>query len=158
MSSIDRGLIEYRGLDTCIKGNLKNFKQVNYENTFSIPCQKPDMEQIVRVDSKASIFKYEVIKTPIGVSLEGQEVTGHKLLVCGDINYKLQYVANEPTQSVHTFHQTVPFCGYIVLPKKFNAGAYINPSTLIEDISVQQIDSRCVYSNITMLLVANISC
>lgn len=158
MASVDRGLIEYRGIDTCIKGNLKNFKQVNYESTFCVPCQKPDIEQIVRVDAKTSILKYEIIKTPVGISLEGQEVTGFKLLVCGDINYKIQYVANEPTQSVHTFHKTVPFCGYIVLPKNFNTGSYINPSALIEDVSVQQIDDRCVYSNITMLLIADVSC
>ncbi|MGL4772520.1 MAG: DUF3794 domain-containing protein [Clostridium sp.] len=158
MSSIVRGLIEYTGIDTCIRSNIKNFRQVNFESTFCVPCQKPDIEQIVKVSGKTSIYKFEIVKTPVGISLEGQEVTGYKLLVSGDINYKIQYVANEPTQSVHTFHQTVPFCGYIVLPKNFNKGSYINPSALIEDIALEQIDERCVYTNITLLLIADISC
>ncbi|MBW6409256.1 DUF3794 domain-containing protein [Clostridium weizhouense] len=158
MASVIRGLIEYNGIDNCTKNNMKNFRQINYESTFCVPCQKPDIEQIVKVYADTDIVKYEIIKTPIGISLEGQKVTGFKLLVCGDINYKIQYVADEPTQSVHTFHQSIPFCGYIVLPEKFNPGSYINPSALIEDISVEQMDSRCVYSNITLLLVTDISC
>lgn len=158
MSSVVRGLIEYNGIDTCVKNSIKNFRQVNFESTFCVPCQKPDIEQIIKVDAKTSILKYEIVETPVGVSLEGQEVTGYKLLICGDISYKVQYVADEPTQSVHTFHKCVPFCGYIVLPKKFNKESYINPSALIEDISMEQIDERCVYSNITVLLVVDISC
>lgn len=158
MSSVVRGLIEYNGIDTCIRNSMKNFRQVNFESTFCVPCQKPDMEQIVKVYAKTSISKYEIVETPVGISLEGQEVTGFKLLVSGDINYKVQYVANEATQSVHTFHKCVPFCGYIVLPKNFNKGSYINPSVLIEDIAVEQIDERCVYSNITILMIADISC
>lgn len=158
MASIERGLIEYNGIDVCRKNNLKNFKQVNYESTFCVPGQKPDIEQIVKVYAKTSISKSEIVKTPVGKSLEGQEVTGYKLLISGDINYKIQYVANEATQSVHTFHKCVPFCGYVVLPKNFNTGVYISPSALIEDISVEQIDCRCVYSNITLLLLVDINC
>lgn len=158
MSTVVRGLIEYSGLDNCRKNNLKNFRQINYENTFSIPCQKPDMEQILKVHAETSVLKYAIVETPVGISLEGQEVTGYKLLVSGDIRYRIQYVANEVTQAVHTFHKTVPFCGYIVLPKNFYKGAYINPSALIEDIVVEQIDERCIYSNITILMIADIIC
>lgn len=158
MASVVRGLIEYNGIDDCMTNNIKNFKEVNFESTFCVPCQKPNIEQIVKVYGKTEILRYEIVKTPIGVSLEGQKVTGYKLLVCGDIKYKIQYVADEATQSVHTFHQCMPFCGYIVLPEKFNKDSYINPVSLIEDISVEQIDERCVYANITLLLIAYISC
>ena len=158
MASVVRGLVEYSGIDSCVRNKIKNFRQINFESTFSVPPQKPDIEQIVKVYGKTEIIKYEIVETPIGKSLEGQEVTGYKVLVSGDINYKIQYVANEPTQSVHTFHQCIPFCGYIVLPKKFNRGSYINPTALIEDIAVEQVDDRCVYSNITLLLVVDISC
>lgn len=158
MSSIVRDLVEYNGISNCVKSTLKNFRQINFESTFCVPNQKPDIEQIVKVYGETSIEKYEIIETPVGTSLEGQQLTGYKLLVCGDIKYKIQYVAAEPTQAVHTFHKCVPFCGYVVLPKKFNKGLYINPSALIEDIATDQIDERCVYSNITILLVADVSC
>ncbi|WP_069680160.1 DUF3794 domain-containing protein [Clostridium taeniosporum] len=158
MASVVRGLIEYNGIDNCIRSRMKNFKQVNFESTFCVPCQKPDIEQIIKVSADTKILKYEIVKTPVGLSLEGQKVTGYKLLVSGDINYKIQYVADETTQSVHTFHESIPFCGYIVLPKKFNKDSYINPSALVEDISVEQMDERCVYGNINLLLIADISC
>lgn len=158
MSSIVRDLVEYSGISNCIKGTLKNFRQINFESTFCVPNQKPDIEQIVKVYAETSICKYEIVKTPIGTSLEGQELTGYKLLICGDINYKIQYVADESSQSVHTFHKCIPFCGYVVLPKNFNKESYVNPSALIEDIVVDQMDERCVYSNINMLLIADVSC
>lgn len=158
MGSVVRGLIEYSGISTCGVKDLKNFRQVNFEGEFCVPCEKPDIEQIVKVYTDIDICNHEVIETPIGISLEGQEVTGYKLLVSGDIKYKIQYAADEVTQSVHTFHHCSPFCGYIVLPKKFNESSYISPYVVIEDVSVEQMDSRCIYSNITLLLVANISC
>lgn len=158
MTSIVRDLIEYNGINNCIKSTLKNFRQINFESTFCVPCQKPNIEQIVKVYGDTEICKYEIVKTPIGTSLEGQKLTGYKLLVCGDIKYKIQYVADATDQSVHTFHKCIPFCGYVVLPEKFNKNSYVKPSALIEDISIDQIDERCLYSNINILLVADVSC
>lgn len=156
MTSIIRELIEYKGIDDCIRCNINNFKQINYESIFLVPCQKPDIEQIIEVDAKADILEYEVIKTPTGVSLEGQQATGYKLIVNGDINYKIQYIARQKSQTVHTFHNKTPFCGYIVLSEKFNKASYVNPYAMVEDIMIDKMDERCVYSNINLLLVVDV--
>ncbi|MGL4367231.1 MAG: DUF3794 domain-containing protein, partial [Brevinemataceae bacterium] len=157
MASVDRGLIEYREIDVCSDREFKTFRQINYENIFSVACQKPDIEQIIKVDGKVNILNYEFIKTPVGTSVEGQKLTGYKLLVNGDIVYKIQYFSKNEQQSVHTFHHTAPFCGSVVLPNCFNTSSYVCPSVLIEDISINQIDERCVYSNILVLLIADIN-
>lgn len=156
MSKVQRNLIEYNGISKCSYNNLPNFKQVNLDYIFCIPESKPNIEQIVKVWADGCVINTEVVKTPIGNSLEGQIVTGYKLLVCGDINLKVEYVACEASQSMHTAHTTFPFCGYIVLPQGVNPNSIIKASIAIEDILTEQMDLRCIYNNITMLLIADI--
>lgn len=156
MGIISRDLIEYNGISTCHYENLPNFKQVNIDYIFCIPNQKPDIEQLVRVWADACVIDTEVIKTPIGTSLEGQNMTGYKLLVCGDISLKIEYVACELTQSVHTAHVKFPFSGYTVLPGDINPHSLIKASVSIEDIFSEQIDLRCIYNNITMMIIVDV--
>ena len=156
--SMIRNLIEYHGITTCKYEDMPYFKQVNVDYTFCVPPQKPDIEQIVRVWATPSIKEKKIVNTPKGISLEGQQVTGYKLMVAGDIEYKVQYVANETTQSLHTAHTTYPFCGYVVLPEKFNPNTMIEASVAIEDIYSDQMDLRCIYNNITMMVIVDLSC
>lgn len=156
MKSIQRELISYNGISSCDYNDIPNFKQFNTDYVFCIPDVKPDIEQITKVWVDACVVDSEVIKTPVGTSLEGQNITGYKLLVCGDMNLKIEYVACEATQSVHTAHTTFPFCGYVVLPKDVNPNAIITATVEIEDIFSEQKDLRCVYNNITMMIIADI--
>jgi hypothetical protein len=156
MGKINRELIEYNGISECPYTDLPNFKQVNTDYIFCIPDQKPDIEQITKVWVDGCIIDTEIIKTPEGTSLEGQNLTGYKLLVCGDINLKIQYVACESSQGVHNAHTTFPFCGYVVLPKDIGPNAIVKASIAIEDIFSEQMDLRCIYNNITMLIIADV--
>lgn len=156
MAKVMRDLIEYNGINKCPYKNLPNFKQVNTDYIFCIPDQKPDIEQIVRVWADACVVDTMLVKTPVGTSLEGQNITGYKLLISGDVTLKIEYVACEATQSVHTAHTKFPFCGYVVLPEDININAIINASVSIEDIFSEQMDLRCIYNNITMMLIADI--
>lgn len=154
MLSITRDLIEYYGIADCMPLSPKNFKQLNIEDEACVPIQKPDIEQIIKVYGKAEIKGYNVIKTPRGTSLEGVRLTGYKLIVEGEINYKIQYVANTQTQSVHTFHAKTPFMSFIVLPEDFLPTSYLTVSAFIEDMYTYAIDCREIYLNTTLLIVA----
>ncbi len=156
MANIQRDLIEYSGIDLCPVKNKKNFTQFNLEEVFCIPTQKPDIEQISKVWVEGEINCKELVKTPVGESVEGQILTGYKLLVCGEISLKVQYVACEPTQTVHTAHTKFPFCTYVVLPADTNKNSIIKPSVVIEDIFSEQLDERCIYNNITLMLLVDI--
>lgn len=156
MGKISRNLIEYNGITQCKYKSVPYFKQTNEDYVFCIPNQKPDIEQIVKVWVDGCVLDTELVKTPVGTSLEGQNMTGYKLLVCGDINLRVEYVALEETQSVHTAHTTFPFCGYVVLPGDINPNSIIKASISIEDILSEQIDKRCIYNNITIMLIADI--
>ena len=153
MSSYVRDLIEYHGIDSCGYENASIFKQFNTESTFSIPVEKPDIEQIVKVRGEASIKSYKVVKTPVGTSLEGQNVTGYKLLVSGVLKLQYEYVANEATQSVHSASNSFPFSEYVVLPSDFYPQSMLFTTVCIEDMYSQQISVRNIYNNITAMIV-----
>lgn len=156
MAKIYRDLIEYNNINEhCIK-NVENFKQTNLDYVFCIPTQKPDIEQIVKVWAKPCVKCQKLIKTPVGTSLEGQRVTGYKYLIEGYITLKVEYVALEEEQSLHTAHVDIPFCSYVVMPDGFNKNSLITPSIIIEDINSMQMDSRCIYNNITFMAVVDL--
>ena len=156
MGKITRNLIEYDGIDICPYENISTFKQFNSDYKFYVPNDKADIEQIIKVKTKASIENHKIVKTPIGTSLEGQKVTGHKLLVSGDISLKFEYVADDPAQSIYSVTKVFPFCDYVVLPEDFNPATMIFPSVSIEDIYSEKLDSRCVYNNVTLIIVVEV--
>lgn len=151
-----RNLIEYYGIDNCSIDHINYFKQINVDFTFCVPIQKPNIEQLVKVWATPCVVQQKVIQTPKGISLEGQKITGYKCMISGDINYKVEYVALEPTQPLHTAHTTIPFCGYIVLPETFNPNSILTISIAVEDIYSELVDERCIYNNVTMMLIADL--
>lgn len=155
MSSIFKNLVEYRGIDSSVKEEFKNFRQCNYEWTFEVPYQKPDIQEITIVESSVSIIKESIVKTVVGKSLEGQIATGYKLLISGDIHYKIQYSS---VKSVQLLTEVIPFSGFVTIEKNFISTSSVKPYVVIEDVSLNKLTPRCIYSNITLLLVAYTDC
>lgn len=156
MKSITRDLVEYSGIDDCLPLDVDSFKQINVDGEVCIPVEKPDMEQLCKVQASATIKNTRVIKTPKGVSLEGFKLTGHKLIIEGNIHYKVQYVALEEAQSVHLAHFDVPFMNFIVLPEGYMPSTILAPSVFVEDIYANPINERCMFINATLLLTAEV--
>jgi len=158
MANVTRKLIEYQGIASplpSLTSPLAPFKQFNVQETLDIPEAKPDIEQVVTVKADLDIVKTTLIKTPSQVvSLEGQKLTGWKLVVEGHIKQVIQYVADEPMQSVHAAHFTVPFSTYVILPPDFEEGTLVDIKGYIEDIYAEKLDLRRIFKNITILLVA----
>lgn len=155
MNSMVKNLIEYSGLADTLPENPTAFKQFSVQETLCLPDAKPDIEQIVKVVAQVVITSTKVIRTPVGESLEGQILTGYKLIVEGEIRQKIEYVADEPTQSVHAAHFNMPFSTFIVLPGTFSIGTPIIVTGYIEDIFAEMIDKRCIFKNVTLLLDAS---
>lgn len=151
-----RDLIEYSCVSQCVPLDLDNFKQLSVDKEVYIPCQKPNMEQLSKVSVDLSITNTRIIKTPKGTSLEGVTLTGYKLIVQGDIKYRVQYVSLGPTQSVHSAHFTIPFADFIVLPENFTSSSIITTSAFLEDIFANKVSERCIYLNSIILISAEI--
>lgn len=161
MASVVNNFIEYAGLADNLPQNPTTFKQFTVQENLEIPCAKPDIEQIIRVMGHVKITSTRVIRTPGSAaqpvkSLEGQILTGWKLIVEGELIQKIEYVADEPTQSVHAAHFSVPFSTFIVLPANYALGTPVHVTPYIEDIYAQQIGKRCIFKNVTIFLNATV--
>lgn len=161
MTKFARNLIEYHGVElindaNCMMKKSDSFKQTTIDIKLCVPEEKPDVEQVVKVSIKSKVEKYNVVKTPIGISEEGQEITGYKLLVMGEFIVKVVYVANVESQSMHSYHIIVPFCEYVVMPKDFSPLSIIAPEIYVEDLYVRLLDCRCLFGNITFMTVVDI--
>lgn len=156
MASIVKNLIEYAGIADflpCLQ-TPACFKQLSVTETVCIPHAKPDIEQIVKVMTEVVITDTHVIKTPVARSAEGQVLTGFKLIVEGMVRQKIEYVADCPEQAIHAAHFEIPFSSFIILPGNFVIGTPVTVTGYIEDIFAQQVSKRCIFKNITILLVA----
>lgn len=161
MASIVKNLIEYAGIvDSSqlpyLDPTESAFKQFTVEENLTIPQAKPDIEQIIRVMAESIISSTRVVKTPKGASLDGHVLTGWKVIIEGYVNQKIEYVADEPTQSVHVAHFKIPFNTFIVLPPSpdFSKDIVVTVMPYIEDIFARQLDKRHILKNITLLLHA----
>ena len=156
MASIVKNLIEYSGLADTLPTNPLYFKQLSVQENLSIPDAKPDIEQIIKVMAQVVITSTRVITTPIARSLEGQILTGWKLIVEGESQQKVEYIGDLPTQPVHAAEFDIPFSTFIVLPASFITGTPIIVTGYIEDIYIEQISARDMFKNVTLLLNATI--
>lgn len=132
-----------------ILGINDRYTQFTVEETLTIPTVKPDVEQITEIMIEATIIDYRTIATPTGV----------KVIIDGELNQKVIYVAEEPTQSVHSAEFIAPFCTTINVPLVIPAGTnvlqqlqllgltldtvvVVPPKVIIEDLSVTLVDPR----------------
>lgn len=137
--------------------NLSSFKQISREETVSIPNQKPDIEEILNTLVDVVVTDTKVIETIKSISLEGQKLSGFKLIVEGKFNQKVEYIADLPDQPVHAAHFVVPFSTFIILPENFEMGTPIEVEAEVEDIFTELLDPRTIFKNITFRLVAKFS-
>lgn len=153
MKSVTRDLIEYSYDNMCLPLESHTFKQINVDTVESILDCKPDIEQILKVSSKIKVTYFKSIKTPIGKSLEGNVLTGRKLLVEGIIEQKVQYVACEKEQSIHFVNFSSPFFTYVVIP---NTIPCCNDNFVVtaffEDVTAKADGCRQIYINNTILI------
>lgn len=139
--------------EVSVTAALSAFKQLSREEYVQIPVQKPDIEEILNTLVDIKIINTKVITTPAITSLEGQKLTGYKLIVEGILNQKVEYVADEPQQSVHAAHFRVPFSSFIVLPTTYDGGP-VEVEGVVEDVFWKLVDKRTIFKNITFLITA----
>lgn len=159
MANFVNDLIEYAGIADVLPTAPHAFKQFSVQEQMCLPCAKPDIEQLTKVIADVCIISTRVIKTPGGptnmvISMEGQNLTGWKLIVEGEVRQKVEYVADEPTQSVHAAHFNMPFSTFIVLPATYQPGTPLVVTGYIEDIYAKQLNKRCIFKNVTLLVTA----
>jgi len=97
-----------------------------------IPCHKITIESIRQVCVKVCINSFKIICTP----------AGKKLVIYGKKQLKIIFTADDPHQSIHSAEFEIPFCTFVLL--KDIPAEVIQVCTVVEDISVQCLDCRCL--------------
>ena len=146
------------------------FTEIAVPEKVTIPDVKPDMEQLLSVMVDARIVSTRLINTPKGCSEEGQNLTGKKLSIELELQQKVKYVADEPTQSVHAAHFTKLVNSiWVVVPPSVKVEdcngvekvvcidqllreGKVKVTPYIEDIYAEQLDKRNIFKNITVLI------
>lgn len=131
---------------------IANFKQISIEEYLKIPPQKPDVDQINVANASINIVKCHVVRTNKVKSIEGQILSGYKLIIYGMLKITIEYTACDKSQSVHSAHYDVPFSTFIVLPENYNTGSKMEVDPVVEDVYSKVVNCRLFFANITALI------
>lgn len=137
-----------------------NWTQISIPETIIIPEQKPDIEQLETLSISVNILRKKVILTPVSTvpNEEGKNLTGYKLIIEGELNQEITYVADVAEQSVHTAHFMIPFSAFIIIPAPVPVvpvdQIHYNVEAYVEDVFITSVCKRQIFKNITLLLRA----
>ena len=145
-------------------GADSNWKEISVPEKVEIPCQKPDLEQLLEVLIEAEVTFYQVVNTPqaetqqgnpiAATNIEGDISTGKKLIIEGLIHQKVIYVAQKKCQALHAAEFSVPFSTYIVIPGDVPLDAQFYIDVFIEDLFIKKFTARKIFKNVTLFLHA----
>lgn len=136
---------------------VSTFKHLCLENCLEVPTQKPDIEVINTIGGRISLIKHYVVETPKGTSIEGQTLSGYKLIIHALLELTVEYVSAEAKQSIHSTNYSIPFSTFIVLPSNCPIHSRIHVETTLENISFKLLNNRSFFTNTSLLAIAKIS-
>lgn len=157
MNRVVKNLIEYNGIDTHAYKDIVNFKPFNIDKVCCISHESPDVDNIIKVWVSKEIQENTLVKTPKGISYEGQILTGYKSFITGDIKIKAEYSSNKDKCTVHSINFTIPFSSDIALQEDYRDYLITYPSIYTEDIYCEIINPRSIYFNLTLMSIIDVS-
>ncbi|HAP94039.1 MAG TPA: peptidoglycan-binding protein [Desulfotomaculum sp.] len=97
--------------------------QVVLRDTFQTPEPKPDVEKILNT----TVDKVEVTET---------KILKNKVIVRGDVDVQVIYVAGLPDQPVHAMHRKIPFRTFVEIPGA-EEGMEVDVRAVVEYITAE---------------------
>lgn len=143
-------------LDLAVPLALSTFRQIDLESYFEIADPKPDLETINFINGEITLLNHYIIPTPKGISIEGQKLSGHKLIIHGLLELTIEYVSHETTHSIYSSYHTLPFSTYIVLPSDFPIHSRVRISPTLQNVAFKLVNTRSFFTSASILAVAYI--
>ena len=134
------------------------FKQFNIYDNILLDDINRCINDIDVTIPKVDIYFVKVIDTKKGVSLEGQYLSGKKLIVLGNIflNLVINYYADSRKNNCKTVSEVVnvclPFSEFIIVPNKLYDCKEISIRYLIEDVTTRNLCDKKIFISVTMLI------
>ncbi|MGN2348168.1 SPOCS domain-containing protein [Clostridium cagae] len=102
---------------------------------------------------KLKINCAKIINTIEGKSLEGQYLSGKKLIIIGKVCTELFVVSvNNNYSNCHYIEREIPFSTFIILPRDVCDEENIHLEYFIEDISTVNVTSKKLLLSVTFLI------
>ncbi|WP_252237559.1 SPOCS domain-containing protein [Clostridium sp. ZBS5] len=102
---------------------------------------------------KLKISCAKIINTIEGKSLEGQYLSGKKLIIIGKVCTELFVVSvNNNYSNCHYIEREIPFSTFIILPRDVCDEENIHLEYFIEDISTVNVTSKKLLLSVTFLI------
>ncbi|WMJ80623.1 hypothetical protein RBU49_17750 [Clostridium sp. MB40-C1] len=132
--------------------NPKAFKQFCIQDTFDLPLNKMNIEKILNVVVDVEIIDKFIIDTIIGMSIEGQRLSGKKIIVNGKIRYRVEYETTEESQVINTIEFEKNFSNHVMIENQKCDILQIKVIANAEYALVKQINERKILHNAVILL------
>jgi hypothetical protein len=127
------------------------FKQVNIYKTVHFPNKCISLKKSISATTELKILSTKVIDTFQGTSIEGQCLTGKKLIILGCVNVILLIPYANCKNKDFLKKVSLPFSDYIIVPKECCSNQPINLKHLIEDCTVKAITTHELLVSVTTL-------
>lgn len=154
MGKIMRNGIMYNGIDEYIPEHIDSFTQKNVDKILKIEEDMPNIDELLKVSVEPNVVDNKIVKTAIGTSLEGQNLTGYKSISEGEFNIRIDCCAEDLSSSIYTFRDKIYFNNSTTLSINCNLNSKIYENIYIEDIYCQKINSREILINISFIFIS----
>lgn len=162
--------INYTGIAQTFPYSSKYFTETCFCDVFSLPESSRNLDTILTVKSQVKVVNTKLIETPIDISVEGQHLLGYKLIVELALVHKIIYLESPLIQYCCVKNPALSASlgdtlksVFIILPcsvcgvdtcKLIRRNSFtITP--YIENISMQKIDTRNIYSTMDVFIDVN---
>ena len=128
------------------------FKQLNVCDNFEVrDCQLTNAH-IETTNAKCQVISSKMIDTIEGVSLEGQVLTGKKLVIVGSISIRIFVHFPRKAQCGYWIQRELPFSTFIIVPCDVCDEEEIHIKNTIEDVTTVVITRGRIFVNAILLL------
>lgn len=140
--------------------NIKYFKEELISEVVVLPYHRPDIQRVLDMSVWPEIINIHLVETKVGTSNEGQNLSGLKLVVDLKLKEKLSYIADEPTQSVHTQQFEYFKSMFVIVEPKINGisvydlvrSERLQVTPYIEAVKFRLQDKRSVHKCLMLFL------
>lgn len=138
--------------------NTSYFSQFNTYKNFKLVSKKSGISLLDTSICGINIHNIKLIDTIECISLEGEEMTGKKLILVGDINTNIRIEnvgnvkRNRRSTKKNILELKIPFSTFIQMPRGVKNSDKINLKYLIQDITSSVLDNNNLFISVTAII------
>ena len=151
MSRIIRDAIYYDGISDYIPSDINCYTYKSIDKIITLKEDLPSIDEIINVKVIYNLKDKKVVKTATGTSLEGQVLTGLKLLSEGEFVIRIDYSNEELNGCIYTVKEKIYFNNAVDLNLSYSINSRIVENIYIEDIYVEKNNERELIANISYI-------